>query len=59
MSKYYIEVPNGGLATGRTVEADYADVEFGILKFYDKSSGNIVAAFSEWNNFRPDEEVNI
>jgi hypothetical protein len=59
MSKYYVEVPDSGglnLISGRTVEADYAEVEFGVLKFFSRSAG-IVSAFMQWNNFRPEESA--
>ncbi len=59
MSKFHVEIPDNeglGRVSGRTVEADYAEVEFGVLKFHSKSAG-MVAAFMQWNNFKP-EEVN-
>lgn len=59
MSKYFVEVPNGdGPVSGRTVESDYVDVEFGVLKFYKRdSTKTVVAAFNQWNSFRPEEII--
>lgn len=57
MSKYYVEVPtNGELVSSRIIEADFAEVEFGVLRFHTKGTG-IVAAFNQWNSFRPDEVI--
>jgi len=57
MSKYYVEIPtNGGLVSSRIIEADFAEVEFGVLKFNIDNVG-IVAAFNQWNNFRPEEVI--
>lgn len=58
MSRYYVEVTVGeGLVAAKTVEADLAEVEFGVLKFYKRgtSSNNLVSAFMQWNNFKPEE----